>query len=42
MDYVQVDGVVHGFITLGKLFPQAKVAIQTAAAALRRALAAPG
>ena len=42
VDYVQVDGVVHGFITLGKLFPQAKVAIQTAAAALRRALAAPG
>ena len=42
VEYVQIDGVLHGFITLGKLFPQAEQAIQAAAAALARALAAPG
>ena len=42
VEYVQIDGVLHGFITLGKLFPQAEVAIQAAAAALARAFAAPG
>jgi acetyl esterase len=33
----QADGVVHGFITLGKLFPEAEEAITVAARALRRA-----
>ena len=42
VEYVQIDGVLHGFITLGKLFPQAEQAIQAAAAALARALAAFG
>jgi len=32
---------VHGFITLGKLFPQADAAIEAAAAALARALGVP-
>ena len=38
VEYLQVEGVLHGFITLGKLFPQADVAIKAAAAALARAL----
>jgi acetyl esterase len=37
-EYLQVDGVVHGFLTLGKQFPQAAQAIYAAARALARAL----
>jgi acetyl esterase len=40
VEYLQVDGMVHGFITLGKLFPQAEEALQAAATALARALRA--
>jgi len=40
VDYVQVDGVVHGFMTLGKLFPQADEALRTASKALAHAMSA--
>lgn len=40
VDYVQVDGVVHGFMTLGKLFPQADEAVRTASKALAHAMSA--
>ncbi|WP_083945223.1 alpha/beta hydrolase [Thauera chlorobenzoica] len=38
VDFVETAGMVHGFITLGKLFPEAGEALQRAAAALRRHL----
>ncbi|MCK2094439.1 alpha/beta hydrolase [Thauera aromatica] len=38
VDFVETAGMVHGFITLGKLFPEAGEAVQRAAAALRRHL----
>lgn len=41
-EYLQVDGVVHGFLTLGKQFPQAAQTIATAARTLARALNAEG
>jgi acetyl esterase len=41
VECLQVEGVLHGFITLGKLFPQADAAIEAAAAALARALGVP-
>ncbi|MFT3758020.1 alpha/beta hydrolase [Thauera sp.] len=40
VDYRQVDGMVHGFITLGKLFPQAEETVQEAGRALAAALRA--
>ncbi|WP_418648717.1 alpha/beta hydrolase [Thauera butanivorans] len=40
VDYLQVDGMVHGFITLGKLFPQANDAVRAAAGAVAAALRA--
>ena len=41
-EYLQVDGVVHGFLTLGKQFPQAAQTVATAARTLARALNAEG
>ncbi|MGD9870280.1 MAG: alpha/beta hydrolase [Thauera sp.] len=38
VDYQLVEGVVHGFFTLGKAIPEAGRAVALAAAALRRAL----
>jgi len=35
----EFDGMVHGFITLGKMFPQAVAAVEKAGLALRAALA---
>ena len=40
VEYLQVEGVLHGFITLGKQFPQADQTVEHAAKALARALAA--
>ncbi|MCV2217885.1 alpha/beta hydrolase [Thauera sp. Sel9] len=40
VDYLQVDGMVHGFITLGKLFPHANDAVRAAAGAVAAALRA--
>ncbi|ENO84172.1 hypothetical protein C666_17820 [Thauera linaloolentis 47Lol = DSM 12138] len=40
VEHLQVDGMVHGFITLGKLFPQADIALKAAARALAGALGA--
>lgn len=37
LNYRQYAGMVHGFLTMGKLFPQARQAIDEAAAALRLA-----
>ena len=39
VEHLAVDGMVHGFITLGKFFPEANDTVRAAAAALRRALA---
>lgn len=38
VDYVEMAGLIHGFLTLGKTFPQAGEAIGLAAQALRRHL----
>jgi acetyl esterase len=40
VEYLQVDGMVHGFMTLGRLFPQAEEVLQAAAGALAAALRA--
>ena len=34
------EGLIHGFLTLGKFFPQSSAVVAQMAAALRRALAA--
>lgn len=36
VEYYPVPGMVHGFFTLGKLFPQANAAVREAAESLRR------
>ena len=38
IEHVAVDGVVHGFITLGQFFPEATYAVDRIAAELRRAV----
>lgn len=38
VDYHRVEGMVHGFLTLGKLLPEANAAVAHAAAAVKRAL----
>lgn len=38
VDYVEIPGVVHGFLTLGKVFPEAGEVIEMAARTLRRHL----
>ncbi len=39
VEHLPVAGMVHGFVTLGKFFPEAGETVRAAAAALRRALA---
>jgi acetyl esterase len=41
IEQFRADGMVHGFITLGKFFPQANVAVAHAAGALHKRLFAP-
>jgi len=39
VDHHRIAGMVHGFLTLGKLFPEANAVVALAAGALQQALA---